>query len=75
MTTIKLLSIGLIAIATLTSSAVASQSRAKIRAPMRLPVEPGGCWIIWGGIPIWFGPSVRGWPGHICDEGDNARVC
>ena len=75
MTTIKLLSIGLIAIAMLTSSAVAHQSRVKIRVLMRLPVEPDGRWIIWGGIPIWFGPSVRRWPGHICDEGDNARIC
>jgi len=75
MTAIKLLSIGLIAIVTLTSSAVASQSRAKIRVAMRLPAEPGGRWMIWDGIPIWFGPSVRGWPGHICDEGDNARIC
>jgi len=76
MTAVKLLSIGLVAIAMLTSSAVAGQSRVKIRvSPMRLPAEPGGRWIIWGGIPIWFGPSVRGWPGHICDEGDNARIC
>jgi hypothetical protein len=75
MTTIKLLSIGLIAIAMLTTSAVAREPRVKIRVPMRLPVEPDGRWIIWDGIPIWFGPSVRGWPGHICDEGDNAKIC
>jgi hypothetical protein len=36
---------------------------------------PAGCWIVWEGIPIWFGPSVRGVPGHICDFGDNPIIC
>jgi hypothetical protein len=36
---------------------------------------PAGRSIIWDGIPIWFGPSVRGVPGHICDEADNAKIC
>ena len=85
MTTIKLLSTGLIAIAMLTTSAVARERRVIIRVPFymgnsatagrKLPVEPDGRWIIWDGIPIWFGPSVRGWPGHICDWGDNGRIC
>jgi hypothetical protein len=36
---------------------------------------PAGRWVIWEGIPIWFGPSVRGVPGHICDWADNAKIC
>ena len=36
---------------------------------------PAGHWIVWNGIPVWFGPSVRGVPGHICDNGDNGKVC
>jgi hypothetical protein len=36
---------------------------------------PAGRWIIWNGIPVWFGPSVRGVPGHICDNGDNGKIC
>ena len=83
MTTIKLLSTGLIAIVVLTTSAVARENfsarrHVRIRVVpfyMRLPAEPDGRWIVWEGIPIWFGPSVRGWPGHICDSGDNARIC
>ena len=77
MTTIKLLSTGLIAIATLITSAEAREPRIRIRVPiyMKLPAEPDGRWIIWNGIPIWFGPSVRGWPGHQCDWGDNAKIC
>jgi hypothetical protein len=88
MTPIKLLSIGLIAIAMLTMSAEAREKqRVIIRVPSymgnsaiavrsyKLPLEPDGRWIIWDGIPIWFGPSVRGWPGHICDWGDNVQIC
>ena len=81
MTTIKLLSIGLIAIAMLTTSAVARERRVYVGnsttagRSYKLPVEPDGRWIVWDGIPIWFGPSVRGWPGHICDGGDNGRIC
>ena len=89
MTTIKLLSTGLIAIAMLTTSAVARERRviiirgvpfymgnsATAGRSYKLPVEPDGRWIIWDGIPIWFDPSVRGWPGHICDWGDNGRIC
>ncbi len=80
MTTIKLLSTGLIAIAMLTPSAVA---REKFAAGRRVVVitrgtpsyAPAGRWIIWNGIPIWFGPSVRGVPGHICDVGNNGMIC
>ena len=86
MITIKLLSTGLIAIAMLTTSAVARERRVVITPfymgnsatagrSYKLPVEPDGRWIIWDGIPIWFGPSVRGWPGHICDWGDNGQIC
>ncbi len=89
MSPIKLLSIGLIAIAMLTTSAVAREKRRVItRVPLhnmgysatagrsyKLPLEPDGRWIFSDGIPIWFGPSVRGWPGHICDWGDNGQVC
>ena len=81
MTTIKLLSTGLIAIAMLTTSAVARERRVYVGnsttagRSYKLPVEPDGRWIFWGGIPIWFGPSVRGWPGHICDWGDNGQIC
>ncbi len=39
------------------------------------PSAPAGRWIIWNGIPVWFGPSVRGVPGHICDEADNGKIC
>jgi hypothetical protein len=82
MTTIKLLSTGLIAIAMLTTSAVARENLAAGRriiihgAPSYIRNSPpGGRWIVWNGIPVWFGPSVRGVPGHICDEGDNGRIC
>ena len=83
MTTIKLLSTGLIAIAMLTTTAVARENFAAGRtrviirgAPCYMGNSaPAGCWIVWHGIPIWFGPSVRGVPGNICDEGDNARIC
>jgi hypothetical protein len=91
MITIKLLSTGLIAIAMLTTSAVARENFAaerKTRLIIRgdtanVPCGPGyirqssraGCWIIWEGIPIWFGPSVRGVPGHICDWGNNGMIC
>ena len=91
MTTIKLLSTGLIAIAMLTTSAVARENFAaerKTRVIIRggtanAPCGPGyirqsapaGCWIVWEGIPIWFGPSVRGVPGHICDFGNNGMIC
>jgi hypothetical protein len=84
MTTIKLLSTGLIAIAMLTTSAVARENFAAGRrviirgghAPSYMGNSaPAGRWIIWDGIPIWFGPSVRGVPGHICDEADNAKIC
>jgi hypothetical protein len=83
MTTIKLLSTGLIAIAMLTTTAVARENFAAGRTRVIIRVAscymgssaPTGCWIVWEGIPIWFGPSVRGVPGHICDEGDNARIC
>ena len=34
---------------------------------------PAGRWVIWNGIR--FGPSVRGVPGHICDEADNGKIC
>ena len=87
MTTIKLLSTGLIAIAMLTTSSVVAAER-KTRVIIRggtanAPCGPGyirqsapaGCWIVWEGIPIWFGPSVRGVPGRICDNGDNPRIC
>ena len=89
MTSIKLLSTGLIAIAMLTTSAVARENfAAKTRVIIRggtanAPCGPGsirqsdpaGCWIVWEGIPIWFGPSVRGVPGHICDFGNNGMIC
>jgi hypothetical protein len=82
MTTIKLLSTGLIAIAMLTTTAMARENLAAGRrviirgAPCYIGNSaPAGCWIVWRGIPIWFGPSVRGVPGNICDEGDNARIC
>ena len=91
MTTIKLLLTGLIAIAMLTTSAVARENFAaerKTRVIIRggianAPCGPGyirqstpaGCWIVWEGIPIWFGPSVRGVPGHICDFGNNPMIC
>jgi hypothetical protein len=83
MTTIKLLSTGLIAIAMLTTTAVARENFAAGRtrviirgAPSYMGNSaPAGSWIVWQGIPIWFGPSVRGVPGNICDEGDNARIC
>ena len=88
MTTIKLLSTGLIAIAMLSTSAVARENFAagrKIRVMIRGDTAnapcyirqsaPAGCWIIWEGIPIWFGPSVRGVPGHICDFGNNPMIC
>ena len=82
MTTIKLLSTGLIAIAMLTTSAVARENfvagrRVIIgRAPAHMGNSaPAGRWIIRDGIPIWFGPSVRGVPGHICDWADNAKIC
>ena len=86
MTTIKLLSTGLIAIAMLTTSAVARENFAAGRrvivrahtanAPCYMGNSaPAGCWIIWDGIPIWFGPSVRGVPGHICDFGNNPMIC
>lgn len=83
MTTIKFLATGLIAITVLTTTAVAREKFAV--GPTRLTVHgkpchifntgPGGCWIVWEGIPIWFGPSVRGVPGRICDNGDNPRIC
>jgi hypothetical protein len=83
MTTIKLLATGVIAITMLTTTAMAREKFAAART--RITVHgtpchifntgPGGCWIVWEGIPIWFGPSVRGVPGHICDESDNARIC
>ena len=81
MTTIKLLSTGLIAIAMLATSAVARERRVYVGnsttagRSYKLPVEPDGRWIIYNGIPIWFGPSVPGWPGHICDWGNNAMIC
>jgi len=83
MTAIKLLSTGLIAIAMLTTSAVARKDFAAGRrvyitrgAPSNMGNSaPAGRWIVWNGIPIWFGPSIRGVPGHICDDGDNARIC
>lgn len=82
MTTIKLLSTGLIAIAMLTTSAVARENFAAGRRVIIGRASaymgnsaPAGRWIIWDGIPIWFGPSVRGVPGHICDEADNAKIC
>jgi type IV secretory pathway protease TraF len=81
MTTIKLLSTGLIAIAMLATSAVARENfaakrRVIIRHTVNAPSSaPAGHWIIWEGIPVWFGPSVRGVPGHICDDGDNGRIC
>ena len=82
MTTIKLLSTGLIAIAMLTTSAVARENFAAGRrviirgAPSYMGNSPpAGRWIIWEGIPIWFGPSVRGVPGHICDFGNNPMIC
>ena len=82
MTTIKLLSTGLIAIAMLTTSAVARENFAAGRRVMIRETPsyignfaPAGRWIIWNGVPIWFGPSVRGVPGHICDEADNAKIC
>ena len=83
MTTIKLLSTGLIAIAMLTTTAVARENFAAGRTRVIIRVAPGymgnsapaGRWIIWEGIPIWFGPSVRGVPGHICDWADNAKIC
>jgi hypothetical protein len=82
MTTNKLLSTGLIAIAMLTTPAaardnIAAGRRVIIRgAPHYISISaPAGRWIIWNGIPIWFGPSVRGVPGHICDDGDNERIC
>ena len=82
MTSIKFLSTGLIALAMLTTSAVARENFAAGRrviirgAPSYVGNSaPAGRWIIWEGIPIWFGPSVRGVPGHICDDGDNARIC
>ena len=82
MTTIKLLSTGWIAIAMLTTSAVARENFAAGRrviirgAPSYMGNSaPAGRWIIWQGIPIWFGPSVRGVPGHICDFGNNPMIC
>jgi len=86
MTTIRLLSSGLIAIAMVTTSAVARENFAAGRRVLirghtaNAPSYIGnsavaGRWIIWEGIPIWFGPSVRGVPGHICDEADNAKIC
>jgi hypothetical protein len=83
MTTIKLLATGLIAITALTSTAVAREKFAAGRTRVIVHGTPcdifnaghDGCWIVWEGIPIWFGPSVRGVPGHICDDGDNARIC
>ena len=82
MTTIKLLSSGLIAIAMVTTAAVARENfaagrRVIIRGPPSYMgiSAPAGRWIIWEGIPIWFGPSVRGVPGHICDEADNGKIC
>jgi hypothetical protein len=82
MTTIKLWSTGLVAIAMLTTSAAARENFAAERriiirrAPHHAGISaPAGHWIIWNGIPVWFGPSVRGVPGHICDEGDNGRIC
>ena len=82
MTTIKLLSTGLIAIAMLTTSAVARENFAAkrrvtiSRTPSYMGVSaPVGRWIIWNGIPVWFGPSVRGVPGHICDFGNNGMIC
>ena len=82
MTSIKLLSTGLIALAMLTTSAVARENFAAGRrviirgAPSYMGNSaPAGRWIIWQGIPIWFGPSVRGVPGHICDFGNNPMIC
>ena len=83
MTAIKLLSTGLIAIAMLTTTAGARQNFAAGRtrviirgAPSYMGNSaPAGYWIVWHGIPIWFGPSVRGVLGNICDEGDNVRIC
>jgi hypothetical protein len=82
MTTIKLLSTGLIAIAALTTSAIARESVAPKQrvivygSPSHVGISaPVGRWIIWNGIPVWFGPSVRGVPGHICDDGDNGKIC
>ena len=81
MTVTKLLSTGLIAIAMLTTSAVARENFA---APRRVIVihgtpyymgRPIGHWIIWNGIPVWFGPSIRGVPGHICAFGNNGMIC
>ena len=83
MTTIKFLATGLIAITVLTTTAVAREKFAA--GPTRITVYgkpchifntgPGGCWIVWHGIPIWFGPSVRGVPGNICDWGNNGQIC
>jgi hypothetical protein len=83
MTTIKLLSTGLIAIAMLTTSAVARENFAGGRrviivrgAPSYTGISaPVGRWYVWNGIPVWFGPSVRGVPGHICDVGNNGMIC
>jgi len=83
MTTIKLLSTGLIVIAMLTTSALARENFAAGRrviiisgAPSYMGISaPVGRWVISNGIPIWFGPSVRGVPGHICNEADNGRIC
>jgi hypothetical protein len=82
MSTTKLLSTGLIAIAVLTTSAVARENFAPKRrivisgAPSYMGTSaPVGHWAVWNGIPIWFGPSVRGVPGHICDFGNNGMIC
>ena len=98
MTTIKLLSTGLIAIAMLTTTAVARENFAAGRtrviirgAPCYMGIwaipPPRGCWIVWHGIPIWFGPSVRACPATFATratmrgyaerggQGDNPHVC
>ena len=84
MTTIKFLATGLIAITVLTThrlwlarNSAAGATRITVYGkPCHIfNTGPGGCWIVWEGIPIWFGPSVRGVPGRICDNGDNPRIC
>jgi hypothetical protein len=81
MTATKLLSTGLIAIAMLTTSAVARENF--VAKPRVIIIHgtpyymgrPIGRWVVWNGIPIWFGPSIRGVPGHICDFGNNGMIC
>ncbi|MBR0694610.1 hypothetical protein [Bradyrhizobium lablabi] len=79
MTTIKHLSTGLIAIALLTTSAVGHENftagRHVIGRDTASTATAGRWFITPGGIPVWFGPSVRGRPGNICDDADNGRIC